>query len=1091
MSDRYGSISISQEKPSTQEPKPAFRQPVAPKKKPSGENRGILWAILTTVVIASYFFSALYLAPLAIQKYLPGYVEETVGLSVSIGEIELNPFNFQLTLSDITADIPDSSAEQALLQIPALFVDVDLTSLLRNSFVCDTLTIRDLKLNIIRSRDNSYNIPVLSHLSKTENQETIIDFTQLPFLFSFNNIEIDNGNILFSDQVTDKIHTVKELYLAIPTLSNFSFQSENYILPHFSAIINNSKVELSGKTTTPEDGEHTQTKLYCSINKLDLIPYFSYLPSTFPLTLSKGMADLELEIAFSPEKEQGERLSIDINLTGSDIFLQTKTGGNKISLPSVELDATLKPVNKLFQIKTLIADKPQLVTNQGQLSRGLANFLTTSPLDAKRLGISIDLLLFDKGRLVLTGKENSAWDSLQLSIKDFDRTNSTGNFHVSGKQAAGAASFSWQGKLVQPKTIQGKILLNKFQASTILGLLHTSPDSSIQGDTEFTGDLTLSVVDRTTTEYSLANTTLQFHNLQLAEKEAIWLQADSVRFTRLNRQGNMFKLGNIFLKNASLNLVSGNSPPLLSLLFDAENRPQILGIDFLGEFTLKQKDDATQILHFADVKFQANNLEKKLASENFVFSAKIGKEGVLQSHGKIAFTPITLQSTIVFSDIDSALFTPFFSEWPLLQNSEAILTGKGAFNYPQPSFQGSVDFNDGKLQIEKDKTLLQWDIAELKEIKCDFFPFLLHGETLAFQYPQLHVNVSTESPFKELNTGLQQILSSKANTAELFKLHIKKVSFTDGTVSLLDARLTPDWKGRVDELSGYLSNLNTITNNGLSSFAMEGALEGGDFSLSGSSTLLQDKNSVRARFSLTEFPLDAFAEQLSDISLETENTSISLQSHYNESESTIDSTARMHITGMTSTSSSSDTALALALLNDSSNSFTQTMKMDNRERSLFQESLDTFQTSVIRASYAPLLLDQNFGDLQKIDLIPFQIGTDSINPTGKEILIRYSELLSAHPGISLSITGMADAKIDRAKLAQTTPPAKPRTIHNKELLALARQRSHILYDFFIHSLGVAPTRVSIAEKHLVLDDTPANGARLTIKAMPPTEEVPE
>ncbi len=1090
MSDRYGSISINQEKPSAQEPKPVFRQPVAPTKKPPGRNRGILIAILITFVVASYFLSALYLAPLAIHKYLPGYVEKTAGLSVSIGKVELNPLNFQLAFSDITADIPGASTEQALLQIPSLFVDVDLTSLLRNSFVCDTLTIQDLKLNIIRSRDSSYNIPALSHLSKTEDQETIIDFTQLPFLFSFNNIEINNGNILFSDQVTDKIHTVKELYLAIPTLSNFSFQSKDYILPHFSAVINNSKVELSGKTTTPEDGEHTQTKLYCSINKLDLIPYFSYLPSTFPLVLSKGITDLKLELAFSPEKEQGERLSIDINLTGSDIFLQTKEGDNKISLPSVQLDATLKPVNKVFHIKTLVARKPQLVTNQKQLPRGLTNFLATGSPDSRRLGVSIDLLLFEQGRLVLTDKENSVWNSLQLSIKEFDRTNTTGNFHVSGKQAVGAASFSWQGKLVQPRTIQGKILLNKFPASTILDLLHTSPDSSIQGETEFTGDLTLSLLDKTTTEYSLANGTLQFHNLQLAEKEDIWLQADSVLFTRLSRQKKLFNLGNIFLKNASLSLTSRNYPPLFSLLFGANKRPQIQGIDFLGEFTLKQKEDATQILHFTDVKFQANNLGKKLASENFVLSARIGMEGVLKSHGKLALTPTTIQSTVAIFDINSALFTPFFSEWPLLQHSEAILAGKGAFNYPQPSFQGSVDFSDGKLQIEKDKTLLQWDIAELKGIECDFFPFLLQSETLAFQYPQLHVNVGTESPFKELKTGLQQILSSNANTAELFKLHIKKVSFTDATVSLLDARLTPDWKGRVDELNGYVNNLNTITHNGLSSFAMEGAMEGGDFSLSGSSTLLQKKNSVRARFGLTEFPLDSFAEQLSNISLETENTRISLQGHYAESESSIDSTVKMHITGLLPTSSSSDTALALALLNNSSNSFTQTVQMDNRERSLFQESLDIFQTSMIKASYAPLLLDQNFGDLQENDFIPFQIGTNSINPTGKEILIRYSELLSAHPGISLSITGMADAKIDRAKLAQTPPPAKPRTIHNEELLALAQERSLILYDFFIHSLGVAPTRVSIDEKHLVLDDSPASGARLTIRAMPSTE-VPE
>ncbi len=1087
MSDHYGSISIKQEQTSAPEPEPAFPQPVAPKKNPSGGKRGIFLAILATFLIASYFLAALYLAPLAIQKYLPQYIEKTAGLQLSIGELELNPLNFQLTFSDITADIPGSSTGEPLLLIPSLFVDVDLTSFLRNSFVCDTLTIRDLKLNIIRSKDNSYNIPVLSHLTKTTNQETIIDFTQLPFLFSFNNIEITNGNILFSDQVTDKIHTVKELQLAIPTLSNFSFQSKNYILPHFSAVINNSKVELSGEATTPEDGKQTQTRLYCSINKLNLIPYFSYLPDTFPLTLSKGVADLKLEIAFSPEKQEGERLTIDINLTGSDIFLQTKEGDNKISLPSVQLDATLKPVKKLFYIKTLVARKPQLVTSQEQLSRGLANFLTTGSPDSGRLGVSMDLLLFDQGRLVLTGKENSVWNSIRLSIKDFDQTSSTGAFHLSGEQAVGAASFSWQGKLIKPGTINGKVILNTFPASTILGLLHTSPGSFVQGETEFTGDLTLSAINKATTEFSLGDATLQFHKLQLAEQEDIWLRADSVRLTRLSREENIFTLGNIFLKNASLTLTPGNSPPLFSLLFGADQRPQILGIDFLGEFTLQQKKNTAQILHFTDVKFQANNLGKELASENFVFNAKLGVEGVLESRGKLALSPTTLHSSIIFSQIDSELFTPFFSEWPLLMHSEAILHGKGSFNYPKPSFQGNVDFRDGKLQTDQKRAFLQWDVAELKGIECNFSPFSLQSTALAFQYPQLDFKIGTESPFKKLKASLQQILSSDARTAELFKVNIKKISFTDATVSLLDTRLTPHWEGTIDELGGYVNNLNTITSNGLSSFAMEGTMEGGDFSLSGSGTLLQNTSSVRARFGLTDFPLHSFAEQLSTISVVTENTSVSLQSNYTEEDSTIACTSKLNITGLVPTSGDSDTALPLALLNNSSNSFSQTLQMKSRNRSLFQESLDTFQTSMIRASYAPLLLDPEFGDLQEKGFIPFQTGTNSISPAGKEILIRYSALLSAHPTTSLSITGMADNKTDRAKLAQTPPPAKPRTIQKEELLELAQERSLILYDFFIHSLGVSPVRVSIDEKPLLMDESPANGARLDIKALPPAK----
>ena len=578
------------------------------------------------------------------------------------------------------------------------------------------------------------------------------------------------------------------------------------------------------------------------------------------------------------------------------------------------------------------------------------------------------------------------------------------------------------------------------------------------------------------------NATLQFHNLQLAEKERVWLKADSVRFTRLSRQETRFSLGNIFLKNAELILTNNEYPAFFSDVFGIKERPQIRGIDFSGSLALRPQKKQEQTLQFSDVKFQANRIDQQANAENFIFSATLGDEGSIKSRGKLSLFPLNIETEIVFSDIDSALFSPYASGWPLLQHSEAMLHGKGVFNYPALSFQGDVRLSDGRLQLETNAKLFSWDLAELSKVQYTFAPFSLRSTSLHLQNPQLHYRIRTESPFQLLSETLQTVLSRNNEQKKLFPVHIQDLSVDGGLVNLTDSRLTPPWHGRATEISGHIKNVNS-KDRGITSFDLKGRVEDAPFKLSGSMFLFQEKKNNRARLDLTDFPLHSFSKQLKNSQLQIQNTNVSLQSRYSENDTGTNSTTELTISDLRPLSASRDAALALALLKDSSGTFALTVQQNNRRRSLFQETVDTFQTTVIKASYAPLLLDRNFKDLQDNNFVSFQPGTNTINAAGKELLIRYSELLAAHPGLALSITGLADDKKDRNVLAKTVPPAKPLIIRDKALLTLAKERSLITYDFCIHSLGIAPSRLSISDSPLIRKESPAHGSSLDIRVL--------
>ncbi len=1139
MSDHYGSIAIDADKPvplSTKQNKPVSRKPEPPQKKKRG--KPLLGPLIVFFFVTSYFLAGIYLAPLVIQKYLPQYVKNKAGMTLTMKSVQLNPINFQLTLNQIEADLPESSASNALLQVKSLFIDFDLTALIRNTFVCDKLTIKGLQLNLTRYKNKSYNIPALSHLSNAEKQGEIINFSQLPFLFSLNNINITESRIFFEDQITEKKHTIEQLQFAIPTLSNFSFQSKNYIPAHFSAIINGSQVQLSGKTVQLDEDQGFQTQLSCSIESLDLVPYFSYLPTTFPLALSKGKADTRLQISFAPNKKEGSRLSIDIKLAATDIELKEKNNAFQISVPAMKMDAVYAPISKHLHLTHSIAKKPHLTGDKEKVNAVIQKlFSRLQKKDTGRNKIDIDLLLIDQGRLTLLDTEgkkssNSQWDSLELTIKDYSSTHTSGSIWLSGEQLEGKGSFSWQGKFIESDKAQGKLLLNDFPAAMLFKLLPAVSKTETKGIATFSGDLVLIPHRKESVTYVINNGMLQLHDLILTEEKNTWLKADSVRFTRLGRIDGRYTLGNIFLKGSSLNLNTSKLPQLFSQLFTNTNGPQIKGIDFSGTLSLKTNTAQKNPLAISTIHFQVNNLDKPPSTDNFAFTGHFAEDGIIKAQGSLHFCPTQVQANIAFSDVSTNLLAPLFPTWPLLHNSKATLHGKGIYRFPDASFQGNLRLTDSLLQKMQGQPLLTWNLAELSNISCRFSPFSLQAETLLLQAPEIQWYRKSVSPFQHVQKGIHTLFQNISKKNTLFPVAIKKINFQNGSVNILDKRLSPPWQTTIDKFEGRINNLDT-SGNGLSSFTITGITKDSPVSLSGAVALFRSDLDARVRLKLTDFPLDSFSEQLKSTPVNPEAAVFDLRLDITEDKKQYVSQSEILIKNLTATSSTSDTALALAFLKDASGSFPLNVHMDDSSQSLFKESVASFKTTVIKSSYAPLLLDRTFKDLQDNNIILFQPGTDKISATGKEILIRYAELLGHHPDLGLWVTGMADNKTDRAALQENlealeqqriekentvrlaeyrkkqqnfSPPQpgktlqeeniskedlagytpllpKPVQIKKAALINLAGERSLIVYDFCIHSLGIAVDRVIIEKKEKITENAPSTGVQLTIKAM--------
>jgi len=345
MPDHFGHIPIQSPESSPPVNKPAKKPPRVPSAAAPTEKRGfpkILWAVIAALFIlgASYTAVGFWGVPYYVTKVLSENFHTKTGMVLEPTTVTFNPFTFRFTTGELRI-LTKSGA--IFMSLQSLLADVAPASLFRLSVLCNSVNIRGLDLNLVRERNGSYNFQQIFGTEENKNQLATVDFADLPFFFSLNNIRITDSRVTFNDAPTGKIHTVAKIQLELPTFSNSPFQTEHYLRPHFSAIVNGSPVELTGQTRMgTADGQNQTTNLFLNLHDLDLTLYSGYLPFTLPLEFKKGTADGKLDLIFNPQNEDGDKLTIGFQLRISEAELSKENRSAIVTIPTARPRAVIK-----------------------------------------------------------------------------------------------------------------------------------------------------------------------------------------------------------------------------------------------------------------------------------------------------------------------------------------------------------------------------------------------------------------------------------------------------------------------------------------------------------------------------------------------------------------------------------------------------------------------------------------------------------------------------------------------------------------------------------------------------------------------------
>ncbi len=650
--------------------------------------------------------------------------------------------------------------------------------------------------------------------------------------------------------------------------------------------------------------------------------------------------------------------------------------------------------------------------------------------------LEIDLLLVDNGTVRLHPEKNDAqqgstWHGIQLNIQKY-RSNKgkfnnqqSGTLSVSGEKYGSSSSFSWQGTFSSPKSISGDLTLLKMECSSLFQAVSSNHPFKLQGTTSLRGRFILSAADDPSSplNYELADTEVTIEDFALIENDKSILTADVVRLSPLHLVDKTVDFGNVHFQQGSARFSYGRLPESLGAFTHQPFRLQ--GVDFSGKVTFSRPEKPDQPLIFTDVSLKTNQLDTtEKATDNLSFSGKTTTGGILKAQGNVQLTPFSLAVKAGFRDLPAIDVWPLFTASPVIGHISGKLSGQGVFELPETSFAGELQLTDGASSGPQ-KTMVSWHKSVLRDMQYTTAPFHLGIASIEVDECRLPWEITSTSsgPVRYFSDIIKYFLPSgdtqapgKTPTDAPF-IDIREISVKKGRISIHDRRLTPDWQGEIVDVSGKINHIQSTGAKEESTFSFSGKLDNVPFTTHGSVDLFSQEKNGTLHFSLDNYPLASFYQQLAaktDIDTSDGEVKLALDGRWRDQ--LYINSGNLALINL-KPAATSDFAVPLALLTETDDTVQLPFDFSRTEpiaaNTLFDELLTSFQTKLIKGSVSPLLLaGDEFSDLIGNEFIEFHPGQFMISPTGQGVLGRYGALLTAHPQVGLILSGGINRETD-------------------------------------------------------------------------------
>jgi uncharacterized protein involved in outer membrane biogenesis len=323
------------------------------------------------IFFAAFTLLGFFALPPMLKYILEKKLSENLHRGVTINQIKINPYALSIAVRGLTVKDKDSS--EAFVSFEEIFVNLQSLSALKRALILSEIRLKQPFIKIIQHPDGSYNFSDLMEKKETKPPEKE---KSKPLNFSLNNIKIENGSIDFLDESKQKNHTVRELNIGVPFVSNIPYYIETYVEPSFSAKINGTPYTLQGKTKPFTESRETTFDI--NISDLNIPYYLAYVPMKMNFRVASAYLNTQAQISFVQPKGEKPSLTVTGNVSLKNIAVNDQQNKPLLRLPLFGISiAPSKPIEKFVHLSKVSIQSPVIAIQRD--GKGTLNVQTLIP----------------------------------------------------------------------------------------------------------------------------------------------------------------------------------------------------------------------------------------------------------------------------------------------------------------------------------------------------------------------------------------------------------------------------------------------------------------------------------------------------------------------------------------------------------------------------------------------------------------------------------------------------------------------------------------------------------------------------------------
>jgi uncharacterized protein involved in outer membrane biogenesis len=329
----------------------------------------VLYGLIIFFAIFTLF--GFFVLPPVLKSILTKQLSQTLHREVTINQIKINPYALSVTARGLM--VKDRGSSEPFVSCEEIFLNLQSLSALRMALILKEIRLTKPFIKIVHHPDMSYNFSDLIEKKETKPLEKE---KPKPLRFSLNNIKIEDGSIDFLDEPVKTKHTVRELNIGIPFLSNIPAYIQTYVQPAFSAKINDTPYSIQGQTKPFADS--LETSLDINIDNLDIPYYLGYIPTKMNMKILSAYLDTQAKISFLQSKDKKPSMTVTGNISLKKIAVDDGQNKPLIRLPLFDISiAPSEPLSKIFHLSKISIQSPELEIRRDE--KGMLNVQSLFP----------------------------------------------------------------------------------------------------------------------------------------------------------------------------------------------------------------------------------------------------------------------------------------------------------------------------------------------------------------------------------------------------------------------------------------------------------------------------------------------------------------------------------------------------------------------------------------------------------------------------------------------------------------------------------------------------------------------------------------